>query len=314
MTKLQLNNDKYDDSLPPFSLIVEKGEVCAIYCDPNFHEAFVQYITENKHIAIWHERDALYERLTIEDNLKFYYKWFSCSEPLAEIIVRFKLSDVLKKTVKKCSPSELCRLRYAKYYMANVMHPVLLEPTHGIDDKTIHVCMEMIDSFKRAKKPVLIIVSYLEQALLLAEKTYHLKKDGWKQVEIVEEKRDDENHRYDAPIIDNLFKIQAKLDDKVVLFDPTEIDYIESRDGKSMIIIEKEEFVLDATLTEVEEKLMMYGFFRCHRSYLVNLQKVREIITWSRNTYSLRLNNNSKSTIPLSRAKVKEIQAIFNSP
>lgn len=314
MTELQLYYDDNSRTLPPFSLTVNEGEVCAIYCDPNLHEAFVQYITEKNHITIWHERDALYERLTIEDNLKFYYKWFACTEPLAEIIVRFKLADVLKERVQTCSPSELRRLRYAKYYMANVTHPVLLEPTHGVDDETIYVCMEMIDSFKRAKKPVLIIVSYLEQALLLAEKTYHLKKDAWKQIEVAEENTEDIIHRPDAPIVDNLFKIQAKLDDKVVLFDPTEIDYIESREGKSMVIIENEEFVLNATLTEIEEKLTMYGFFRCHRSYLVNLQKVREIITWSHNTYSLRLNNNSKSTIPLSRTKVKEIQAIFNSP
>ncbi|MDR0435024.1 MAG: LytTR family transcriptional regulator DNA-binding domain-containing protein [Gracilibacteraceae bacterium] len=34
-----------------------------------------------------------------------------------------------------------------------------------------------------------------------------------------------------------------------------------------------------------------YGFFRCHRSYIVNLQKVREIITWTRNSYGLILDD-----------------------
>ena len=34
-----------------------------------------------------------------------------------------------------------------------------------------------------------------------------------------------------------------------------------------------------------------YGFFRCHRSYLVNMQKVQEVVRWTRNSYALRLEN-----------------------
>lgn len=137
-------------------------------------------------------------------------------------------------------------------------------------------------------------------------------KNGLQPIEIVTEEVEEQAKMIDSPIVADIFKVPAKLDDKMILFDPTEIDYIESQDGKSMIVIEKESFIMDATLTEVEKKLEMYGFYRCHRSYIVNLQKVREIITWSKNTYSLRLNNKSKSTIPLSRTKVQKIQSIFN--
>ena len=49
---------------------------------------------------------------------------------------------------------------------------------------------------------------------------------------------------------------------------------------------------------------MPFGFFRCHRSYIVNLQKVREVITWTRNSYSLILENKEKTSIPLSKAKM----------
>src|SRR5690625_4363903 len=113
-------------------------------------------------------------------------------------------------------------------------------------------------------------------------------------------------------LITILFKLSEKLDDKVILFDPLEIDYIESYDGKSQLVINDESFTMDSTLVEVEKKLITYGFFRCHRSYIVNLQKVREIITWSKNTYSLKIDNQNESTIPLSRSKIKEIEAIFN--
>src|SRR5699024_10184018 len=114
------------------------------------------------------------------------------------------------------------------------------------------------------------------------------------------------------PSVANLYKIPAKVDDKVILFDPTEVDFIESQEGKAHIIINNESFALDSTLVEIEKKLEVYGFFRCHRSYIVNLQKVREIITWSKNTYSLKIDNHVESTIPLSRTKIQEIQGIFN--
>lgn len=311
---IEIEHDNELQSLPPFSLTIEPKQVCAIYSDPNLHKDLLRVIANDQKQIVWQDNETLYENLTIEDNLKFFHKWFDCAVSLPEIIVQFKLTDILKKRVKKCTTSEYRRLRFAKYFMLNVHTPIFIEPIHSVDDSTIHTFITMVESFKNANKPVLIIVSYLEHALLLANKTFHLKKSDWKQIEVKESEIEEDMNRFDRPVIDSVFKIQAKHGDKLVLFDPTEIDYIESRDGKSMIMIEDEEFLLDATLTEVEKKLTMYGFFRCHRSYLVNLQKVREIITWSRNTYSLRLNNRKKSTVPLSRAKVKQIQEIFSSP
>lgn len=65
---------------------------------------------------------------------------------------------------------------------------------------------------------------------------------------------------------------------------------------------------MESTLQSAEEQLENHGFYRCHRSYIVNLHKVKEIITWSKNTYSVIIDNSEKSKIPLSRAKFNEIQ------
>ena len=64
-------------------------------------------------------------------------------------------------------------------------------------------------------------------------------------------------------------------------------------------------------LNELEERLQHFGFFRCHRSYIVNLQKVREVITWTRNSYSLILDDEKKSNIPLSKSKMAELKAML---
>nr|WP_285848822.1 LytTR family DNA-binding domain-containing protein [Solibacillus isronensis] len=42
-------------------------------------------------------------------------------------------------------------------------------------------------------------------------------------------------------------------------------------------------------MSELEKRLHHFRFFRCHRSYIVNLHKAREILTWTCNSYSLSL-------------------------
>jgi len=106
-------------------------------------------------------------------------------------------------------------------------------------------------------------------------------------------------------------KIPAKVNDKIILFDPTEILFIESNEGVSQLHVNEGVFACTIKLGDLEEKLKLFGFFRCHRSYIVNLQHVREVITWTRNSYSLILDDKSKSSIPLSKGKFDELRALI---
>ncbi|TDM48642.1 LytR family transcriptional regulator [Macrococcoides goetzii] len=111
----------------------------------------------------------------------------------------------------------------------------------------------------------------------------------------------------------NVFRITVKTEDKTLFINPEDIDYIEGAEGKVNIHFNNESFKADYTLNELEEKLKVYGFYRCHRSYIINLQKVTEMITWSKNSYSIKIDGLENTFVPLSRNKVKEIQGYFNS-
>ncbi|WP_068776802.1 LytTR family transcriptional regulator DNA-binding domain-containing protein [Paenibacillus sp. FJAT-26967] len=106
-------------------------------------------------------------------------------------------------------------------------------------------------------------------------------------------------------------KIPTKMNDKIILFDPPEIDYIESSEGQSNIYIKGDVYPSAFKINELEERLRPYGFFRCHRSYIVNLQKVKEIVTWTRNSYSLILEDQAKSSVPLSKTKMAELKEML---
>ncbi|MFC9712088.1 LytTR family DNA-binding domain-containing protein [Paenibacillus sp. NPDC056933] len=333
MTNFTINPEIINgELLPLFSLTISDSHTTAVYSDTDLQAELVRVLRNNTNISICDQQEGLYMRLTVENNITFFHKWFGCKTPLPEILVQFELQGCAKKPLHECSESEIRRVYFAKYYMSGVNNScgaksswgrgyaseavssmMFCEPIHGVDVKTINTFINMLQKIKDYPIPVLILVSNMEHALLIGDIAYKLQHNGLKQVEIVEEdKITPELESSGASTTANLFKISAKVDDKIILFDPPEIDYIESRDGIAMIVINDESYAMDSSLTEVEKKLSVYGFYRCHRSYIVNLQKVREIITWSKNTYSLRIDNKIMSTIPLSRTKIQDIQEKFS--
>ena len=64
-------------------------------------------------------------------------------------------------------------------------------------------------------------------------------------------------------------------------------------------------------ITEFFSKLPPSHFFRCHRSFCVNLNKIREIEPWFNNTYILRLKD-LDFEVPVSRSKVKEFRQLMH--
>ncbi|WP_082406969.1 LytTR family DNA-binding domain-containing protein [Bacillus sp. JCM 19041] len=107
-------------------------------------------------------------------------------------------------------------------------------------------------------------------------------------------------------------KISAKADDKYILFDPLEIDFVETRERQTILHVNNEEFYSTVSMKEIENKLLPYGFYRCHRSYLVNLQRVREVVVWSKNSYSLTLDKGNDNYVPLSKSRYGELKERLN--
>ncbi|HLS08081.1 LytTR family transcriptional regulator DNA-binding domain-containing protein [Lentibacillus sp.] len=300
------------ESLPSFSLTIDDSYATSVYSDTDMQAELAKVLRGNARVPVFDQQEGLYERLTVQSNIAFYHKWFGCKTPLPEILVLFELHSCAKKPLYKCSKSEIRRVYFAKYYMSGVHPMVFREPIHGVDIKTINTFINMLQEIKEDGIPALVLVSNMEHALLLGDAAYKLQEKGLQPIEVDDGEEAPEAESTGSPMTTNLFKIPAKVDDKMILFDPPEIDYIESQDGKAMIVINGESYAMDSTLAEIEKKLEIYGFYRCHRSYIVNLQKVREIITWSKNTYSLRIDNKIQSTIPLSRTKIQDIQENFS--
>jgi two-component system, LytTR family, response regulator LytT len=68
-------------------------------------------------------------------------------------------------------------------------------------------------------------------------------------------------------------------------------------------------FMTNYTLRELEERLDPALFFRAHKSSLVNLRHVKEIVPWFGGRYKLVMKDPAASEVALSRAQARELRA-----
>jgi two-component system LytT family response regulator/two-component system response regulator LytT len=62
------------------------------------------------------------------------------------------------------------------------------------------------------------------------------------------------------------------------------------------------------TLDELQEQLDPSVFWRVHRSHLVNINKVKEIVPWFNRNYLLRMKDEKATEIPVSRNHTKRLR------
>jgi two-component system response regulator LytT len=65
------------------------------------------------------------------------------------------------------------------------------------------------------------------------------------------------------------------------------------------------------TLEELLDSLDPKVFWRAHRSYLVNINRIREVVPWFKSSYQLRMDDKKQTEIPVSRAQTKRLRELF---
>ena len=93
--------------------------------------------------------------------------------------------------------------------------------------------------------------------------------------------------------------------------DKQEIIFVYVRNKEVYIRTKEGEYVSNLTIQEAEQMLPEPLFMRVHRQYLVNLDKVAEIIPWFHGSYMLRMQVANVDAIPVSRNKTKDLKALM---
>ena len=102
-------------------------------------------------------------------------------------------------------------------------------------------------------------------------------------------------------------KLAVQDEDKIVFVSPKDILYIFREERETFICTKKKKYTCRLPIKELESKLSTYPFFRVHKSYLVQLPFVEELIPWGSGVYQLKVHG-ADEAIPVSRNYVKELR------
>jgi two-component system LytT family response regulator len=96
----------------------------------------------------------------------------------------------------------------------------------------------------------------------------------------------------------------------VRLIDVDQIDWIGIEENQPMVYVGEELYSYHRTLAYLEKKLDPRHFFRVHRSAIVNLDRVAEIIPWFKGSHKVRLSTGAE--VELSRVRTRELKKLLD--
>ena len=100
-------------------------------------------------------------------------------------------------------------------------------------------------------------------------------------------------------------KIEVKCNLKIEKIVLVSIHWIEAMGDYVKIVTPKKKFIVLSSMKSIQERLPKLHFFRCHKSYIINLE---EVSNYSQTTIFLK-----NKSIPLSRNKKKEFKATWTN-
>ncbi|MBA2577766.1 MAG: response regulator transcription factor [Euzebyaceae bacterium] len=107
-----------------------------------------------------------------------------------------------------------------------------------------------------------------------------------------------------------LGRIPVQRGDRTVLVDESEIVYASAARGYSYLKLAEDRVLVSWSLSDLERRLSGH-FFRAHRSYLVNLDHVRELMPDFKGALVLVMDDAQRSRVEVSRRQARELRRLL---
>jgi DNA-binding LytR/AlgR family response regulator len=106
-----------------------------------------------------------------------------------------------------------------------------------------------------------------------------------------------------------LTRLAVRDRNRIRVLDADEVDWIDIEGERALVHMGSDAYPVRRTLAELEAQLDPARFFRAHRSVIVNLDRVKEIIPWFKGSHKLRLTTGAE--VDLSRARARVLRKIL---
>ncbi len=107
-------------------------------------------------------------------------------------------------------------------------------------------------------------------------------------------------------------KLLVKSHNRNFIIDANDMIYATIQDGLITIVATNIEGQSNyRTIEELQSNLDPEIFWRVHRSYLVNINRIKEVIPWFKSSYQLRMDDKRQTEIPVSRFQTKRLRSLL---
>ncbi|HAA25180.1 MAG TPA: DNA-binding response regulator [Ruminiclostridium sp.] len=118
------------------------------------------------------------------------------------------------------------------------------------------------------------------------------------------------NDNLDKLIKQNIIRILAWEGENIKILKPSDVLFFSIAKRNTIIITKQKKYLGKHSLNYWEDRLAQWNFFRCHRSYLINLDKIEKIYSIFNNMYYLKMKD-CKNEIPVSRRSLNNLKQIL---
>jgi len=107
-------------------------------------------------------------------------------------------------------------------------------------------------------------------------------------------------------------KLLVRANNRNLIVDAQDLIYATIDDGTiTMVTAAFEGQSNYRTIEELQSNLDPNLFWRVHRSFLVNINKIREVIPWFKSSFQLRMDDKKQTEIPVSRIQTRRLRALL---
>ena len=107
-------------------------------------------------------------------------------------------------------------------------------------------------------------------------------------------------------------KLLVRANNRNFIVDANEVIYATIDDGLITVVTTTVEGQSNyRTIEELQSNLDPDVFWRVHRSFLVNINRIKEVIPWFKSSFQLKMDDKRQTEIPVSRVQTKKLRSLL---
>ena len=290
-------------------LAAHEDESVHLECGRETVDRAVRFVHERyarRRCAFYVSTDRGFDRETVRSYLRLFSRLAGGSVTAGDAMAHFGLAPAARTQVRRLTAEQRALLNFARMSLFEPEVVFCERPLADVTPSTRGLVTAWMGQVADAGGILITAGEPLREALLMPGTAFY-EEDGRLHEAKTAVGEKDEDVEYAGDEV-RVFKVPARVDGATLLFDPREVNFVESVNRQNFASVRGELYPVTMTLDELESELERFGFFRCHRSYIVNVQKVAKVERFTRNSFNLTLADAAQTQIPLAKGRAEAMR------